>query len=309
MARAQGLDPCNPDIYLLLGQIYSDSGRAEDAQAALRKSIAFTIDVRRNNFQVQRAHYLLGRLLMQSGQTDEARKEMKAAEELLRQSTAATQGVEPGAGTAASTSKIQGSVAFAADALQQARILEARISGAVADSYNNLGAMAATNGDFPTALLEFRQAAQWNPLLEGLDYNWARAAFSAGEYEEAIGPLTRQLVKNPDDRWTHSALGSSYFSLKQYAEAVRTLRQVESSPGASPQLDYIYAVSQIRSGEMDAGVERLEALERANPEIAPIAEALAEAYAARGQSEKAGLAKRRAESLRARSASSKQKSN
>jgi predicted Zn-dependent protease len=54
-----------------------------------------------------------------------------------------------------------------------------------------------------------------------------------------------------------------------------------------PQLSYIYAVSQIKSGESEAGVKRLEVLEKANPNIALIPEALAEAYAKLGETEKA----------------------
>jgi predicted Zn-dependent protease len=53
------------------------------------------------------------------------------------------------------------------------------------------------------------------------------------------------------------------------------------------QLSYIYAVSQVKSGESDAGVKRLEALEKADPNVALIPEALAEAYANMGENEKA----------------------
>ncbi|MGI4830724.1 MAG: hypothetical protein ACRYFU_21395 [Janthinobacterium lividum] len=37
----------------------------------LQRSIALTTDPARNGYQVQKAHYLLGRLLLKSGKTDE----------------------------------------------------------------------------------------------------------------------------------------------------------------------------------------------------------------------------------------------
>src|SRR5205085_7370385 len=121
---------------------------------------------------------------------------------------------------------------------------EQKIRDPVADSYNNLAVMAASAGDSPAALRAFRQAANWNPLLQGLDYNWGRAAFSAGDYQQAIGPLSRHLETHASDTWTRAALGSSYFSLKKYREAVECLQPMEDLLVDRPQLSYIYALSQ-----------------------------------------------------------------
>ena len=63
----------------------------------------------------------------------------------------------------------------------------------VADSYNNLGAIAATNNDYSSAVTYFERAAVWNPSLEGLDYNWGRAAFAGSQFADAIMPLSRYL--------------------------------------------------------------------------------------------------------------------
>lgn len=54
---------------------------------ALRKSIALTGDVSCNRYQVQRAHYMLGRLLMQSGRTKEADSEMQISSVLIQESS------------------------------------------------------------------------------------------------------------------------------------------------------------------------------------------------------------------------------
>ena len=61
LTRAAALDPKNPDAFLSLVQHYVETNPPADAEAALRKAIALTTDVSRNNFQVQRAHYLLAR--------------------------------------------------------------------------------------------------------------------------------------------------------------------------------------------------------------------------------------------------------
>jgi tetratricopeptide (TPR) repeat protein len=306
LTKAKNLDESNPDTYLLLAQIYNESGRATEAEAALRKSIALTSDVTRNNYQVQRAHYLLGRLLMQSGHQDEAKLEIKIADRLLKESTAATQGLAATPATAPFEATRTRPVAPIPAPLHPENIAEAdaferKIKNAVADSYNNLAAMAASANNFPAALRDFRHAAQWNPSLEGLDANWGRAAFSAGDYQQAVAPLSRHLENDPYDSWTRAALGSSYFSLQKYLEAVETLRPIEDDLGGDrPQLSYIYAVSQVKSGELDAGVKRLETLEKSNPNVALIPEALAEAYAAIGEMEKAAREREIAKTIRKR---------
>lgn len=303
LTKAKNLDESNPDTYLLLAQIYNESGRATEAEAALRKSIALTSDVTRNNYQVQRAHYLLGRLLIESGHQDEAKLEIKIADRLLKETTAATQGLAATPATAPFEATRTRPVAPISapvhpETIAEADAFEQKIKGAVADSYNNLAAMAASANNFPAALRDFRHAAQWNPSLEGLDANWGRAAFSAGDYQQAVAPLSRHLENDPYDTWTRAALGSSYFSLQKHREAVETLRPMEDDLGGDrPQLSYIYALSQVKSGELDAGVKRLEALEKSNPNVALIPEALAEAYAVMGEFEKAAREKELAESI------------
>ena len=71
-------------------------------------------------------------------------------------------------------------VATTADplALRKVEAMREQVRLPVADSYNNLGAIAATNNDYSRAVTYFERAAVWNPSLEGLDYNWGRAAFA-----------------------------------------------------------------------------------------------------------------------------------
>jgi tetratricopeptide (TPR) repeat protein len=82
LKRAISLDPQSPDAYLYLGQMYFDTNRYDDAETALRKCISLTTDVSRNRYQVQKAHYLLGRILMKKGQQDAAHAEMQINRDL-----------------------------------------------------------------------------------------------------------------------------------------------------------------------------------------------------------------------------------
>ena len=88
LKKAILLAPQNPDAYLYLGQMYFDTNRLADAEAALRQCIRLTTDVSRNRYQVQKAHYLLGRILMKNGQQDSAHAEMVIERELANKTLA-----------------------------------------------------------------------------------------------------------------------------------------------------------------------------------------------------------------------------
>ena len=79
LKRAIALNPKNPDAFLYLGQMYFDTNRPTEAEANLRRAIALTTDVSRNHYQIQKAHFLLGRILMQKHQEDAAHAEMQIA--------------------------------------------------------------------------------------------------------------------------------------------------------------------------------------------------------------------------------------
>ena len=142
--KAISLDPQSPDAYLYLGQMYFDTNRFDDAETALRKSIALTTDISRNRYQVQKAHYLLGRILMKKGKPDEARAEMRINRELsdksLAQDKSKLAGLMETSGSqdsAASTFPLAGSGKKNEAALRNEAVRD-KLKPAVADSYNNL---------------------------------------------------------------------------------------------------------------------------------------------------------------------------
>jgi tetratricopeptide (TPR) repeat protein len=292
LKRASSLDPRNPDNPLLLGQVYLQLKKLPEAEQAFRKAIELTTDVSRNHYQVQRAHYLLGRVLLQMGRADDAKVEMQISADLLKQNLQLDQARLKGSpmGETAGLPPMRGQAeagAVDAKAMQEMKELTSRVSGALADSYNNLGAIAAGNNEFATATGYFEKAARWNPALDGLDYNWGRAAFSGKLYAQAIPPLKRYLAAHPEEQGARNVLGVSLFMQKDYAATVATLQPLEDSLVNNPQLAYIYAQALVQTGDYARGLERLQALSKANPGVAEIHRALGEAYAAQGEYQQA----------------------
>ncbi len=82
LKRATALNPKNPDAFLYLGQMYFETSRYAEAEPALRQAIQLTTDVSRNRYQIQKAHYLLGRILMQQHHEEAAHAEMQMARDL-----------------------------------------------------------------------------------------------------------------------------------------------------------------------------------------------------------------------------------
>lgn len=285
LKHAIALNPSNPDAYLYLGQLYYEMRRSADAEAALRDAIQKTTDVSRNRYQIQKAHYLLGRLLMKSGHAAEAQAEMQIVQKMMagtlahdksRFSESAPGGTRMG-GVAISAEERPTKPA-GTKATRVVEDFQKQLAPPLADSYNNLGAIAASSKDYSTALACFRRAAEWNPDLPGLDYNRGRAAFMSSHFHDAVPPLTRYLAAHPQDAAIRSVLAISLFMTKSYGAVVKTLQPVLTGLDAIPQVEYVYAASLVKTGQTAAGVERLTAMEKKNPSIPDVHRSLGEAY-------------------------------
>ena len=143
--------------------------RPADAERALRKAIALTTDLSRNHYQVQRAHYLLGRLLVQTGpygrgETGDADLGEPAASRIMLRDQARLKGTPMGeAASIAPFQRPPDPAPVDAKARQALDGFTARAAPALADSYNNLGVIAAGQSEFATATGYFAKAAKWNP--------------------------------------------------------------------------------------------------------------------------------------------------
>ena len=299
LKKAIALGSQSPDAYLYLGQMYFATNRIAEAESALRQCIHLTTDVSLNRYQVQKAHFLLGRILAQKGQQDEAHEEMKISRDLANKTLAQdksklagltdTSGSDVQTSAAAEARTAPSPATTAADpmTLRSVESMREQIRLPVADSYNNLGAIAATNNNFSDAVTYFKHAATWNPSLEGLDYNWGRAAFAGSQFADAIVPLSRYVKSHPDDSGARSVLAISQFMTGNYPGCIEALDPSIGKTYLAPQAEYVYAESMIRTGRIAPGVERLATLEKLHPEIPDVHRALGEALGQQGEKQRA----------------------
>lgn len=315
LKRAVSLNPKNPDAFVYLGQLYFDTDRSADAEVALRHAIELTIDESRNHYQIQKAHFLLGRLLMQEHRGDEAHAEMEKARAIANQGL--SQDKRNLAGTlsnrAGSIAVVEAASDLGAtlktetpktdpDALKNLNEFEKELTSAIADGYNNLGVIAATGSNYLSALQYFARAEAWDSALEGLDLNLGRAAFMASRFADAIAPLSRYLGSHPDDSGIRGALAISRFMTGDYSGCVDTIGKDEAEAAAIPQVQYAYADSLVKTGQLSSGTERLEVLATRHPEIEEVHRALGEAFELHGEKDNAAKELRIAIQLNAKDA-------
>lgn len=298
LKKSISLDPQSPDSYLVLGQMYFEMHHYPDAETDLRQCILLSTDVSRNRYQVQKAHYLLGRILMQNGKQNAAQQEMQTARDLANETLSldrrklaglmdtGAQNEQASGVQAEGSSSVPGGTPDP-QAMRKVEALKDQLTGAVADSYNNLGAIAATNSEYSQAVAYFKQAAGWNPSLPGLDYNWGRAAFAGSLYSDAVPPLTRYLKSHSDEIGPRSVLAISQFMTGDYASCIGTLQPVIGKTDLDPQVEYAYAASLIQTGQIASGIQQLIALEKSHPEISDIHRSLGEALDRQGDKQNA----------------------
>lgn len=196
--RAIELDPREPSNFIELGQLLSESNRGAEAEPLLRKAIDLTPDASRSHYDIERAHFQLGRILMKEGRKEDAQREMSiAADQLNRSRHQAELDLTGDAGGSSNP------LAVTRIPTEQERVqVESSVRGIatlLASVYNNLGVNLANAGNFADAAADFRAAAQWNPTLAEVDVNWGRAAYLAGQYSDAVPPLERALHAHPSD--------------------------------------------------------------------------------------------------------------
>lgn len=273
-----------PEAYLYLGQVYFNTGRSKEAESAMRSCIQRTADPSRGRYQVQKAHYLLGRILSQRGQQDQARAELQLSRELANKALNLDKTRLAGSMESAHAIPIQVELTESAGAIQtrdanaigEAASLEAELRPALADAYDNLGVLAATSSHYQEASADFRHAFAWDPQLKDLDYNWGRSAFASGSYAEAIAPLTRYVAAHANDAGARSVLAISLFQVGKYASCVEALTPFEGRTPLAPQVELLYAQALVKTGRVDEGAAKLSALAKANPNYSEIQSALAE---------------------------------
>jgi tetratricopeptide (TPR) repeat protein len=302
------LNPLFGEAHLHLGQSQAEVGDP-GAEKSLRRSIELTTDVSHNNYQIKKAHYILGRLLLKAGRQAEAEKELAIAKALQAKSletsrqelgdilgqvikpreevtapsqvaTAVPNGPEDskdiGKGSKDDVLLIEESPPDTQQAAKFRRVKEELIE-ILAQAFHNLGVGAAQQGQLTLSLEQFAKAAEWKADLAGLDRNWGIVSFRAGQYESAIPLFSRQLKAHPDDALIRRMLGVSHYLNKNFPQVVETLKPLEPKIVTDAELAYIYGLSLMQLSEHKRAGILFQRLAAQSPK-----DALTRFYAAQG---------------------------
>jgi tetratricopeptide (TPR) repeat protein len=189
---------------------------------------------------------MLGRLLQRTARGDEAVKELALSEDLRKQLRAAS-GSTPKDRIAQDLQRSQQAEETARPVTAEERVQAAaflrQLSPAMADAFNNLGAIAANRRQCPACVTYFQRSGEWDPAQEGLDRNLGKAAFLCNQYEQAVPPLSRYLEQHAADVNVRSELGLSLFRLGEYKKVIQVLGPIQSSIQSNPELSEAYATS------------------------------------------------------------------
>jgi len=264
-------------VFLTLGQLYKDMGKVADAERAFRKSIALTLDPSKNGYEVEQAHFWLGRLLVENGQIPEGHQELDISRNLLYLKEQQVQ--LRLAGRAMLQLPMERTHIANPEQLAALKTFESLAAPVIASSYHNLAVNKANSGEFAIASKDFEQAAKWNPLLDGIDESWGRAAFAAKEYGNAVTPLTHSLAAHPENQKTRALLGLSLFMVHDYVKTLEVLRPIESIENAGPPMTVAWEGSLAMTGDPGQELEHLKSLVAANLDMPVVHYLLGTAYA------------------------------
>jgi tetratricopeptide (TPR) repeat protein len=288
LAIAASAKPDWPEPYLYMG--LNAYGRGTDAQAEplLRKAIALTgTDEARNDYQVRRAYFTLGRILIRKGQNDEGTRDVERSREMethlvikARQQQALDTKDAGGASTlglptasitpvpldsvADPSAFVDASTLAAAhlDAGTQSRIAatEKQLRLILGSAFNDLGTSSARQRDFESAFQQFQNAERWNPSTENLARNLGMAAYLSGHHPEAIRALRTVVAAQPQDQRAQKLLALSLASNGDYAPAVTAFDGLGDDATADPEVAYRWALSLARTNQRERSIATLKKL-------------------------------------------------
>lgn len=273
---AAAAKPDWPEPYLYMGLNAYGAGEDAKAELLLRKAIKLTgVDEPRNNYQVRRAYFTLGRILMRFGKRDEGAALIKKSRDMetkllvdARQQQAlssressveaptpdivpATQGQPAAVGdsTTPLPEEQYNRLNLTPQQKAQAKALERQLRNILGSAYNDLGATEARKKEFPLALTHFREAERWSPDIPGLMRNLGLAAYLAGDYADSARALKSVVAADPRDQRSQAMLAMSLYSTKDYAGAVKAFDRVPELAMGDPQMSFGWAASLARTND------------------------------------------------------------
>ena len=295
LKKAAQLQPDNPDPLLYLGQVYFETDHPELAIAALKKSIDLTTDPSRNHYQVSKAHTMIGQVLLKMGKQEEAETELKRSQELRAQAFQNDKDAQDAREMGQhellpELQNVEEKPAFLGDRPppgvgeeKKTQELRASLTEILANAYNNLGVIQARREQYAPAADYFQKASRWKPDLAGLDRNWGLASFRAQRFEDAVGPLARQLARQPEDVKARDTLGLSYFMTGQFAKTLEVFQPALANLPDDPGILYALGVSLVRTGDSAKASSVFRRMLEKNPNVAELHVLLGQADADQNQ--------------------------
>lgn len=271
-----------PEPYLYMGLNAYASQDNKLAEQLLRKAIALTGDDKaRNNYQIRRAYYVLGRICIQTGRKEEGVTYTKIFSDMQDKTMADSRAQTPaskaqgnrGSGNADEPSipttavidpAAQGSATEAPQLTQQEKAdikaAEQRLALILGNGYNDLGASEARQKQYAVALSYFQQAEKWNPAIPHLMRNIGFAAFRSMQYAESARALQVAVKQEPGDKIIPPMLAMALYSSEQYDDAAKAFEQVGDVAYSDPRVACAWATSLARTNQSAKAAEILARL-------------------------------------------------
>ena len=266
-----------PEPFLYMGLNAYGNHDNKQAEALLRKAIALTgDDYARNNYQIRRAYYVLGRICIQSGRKDEGVSYTKLFSDMQEKTMAQSRADTPASKTTGSGMEPEPSLPTTAvidpgaqpgeasaphlTAQQKTDIqsAEQRLGLLLGNAYNDLGTSDARQKKYAVALSYFQQAERWNPAIPHLMRNIGFAAFRANDYAESARALKVVAQQEPGDKMVPPMLAMALFSSGQYADAVAAFDRLGDMPYSDPRVACAWASSLAHTNQPDKAVAILD---------------------------------------------------
>ena len=303
-----------PEPYLYMGLNAYGRGDNAAAEQFLRKAIELTgKDEGRNNYQIRRAYFTLGRILITKGDKAEGTKYVERSKEIEtkllvagRQQQALANSEAAGNSAPADTSApstplppvTNAAAPVDADTLAAAKLsdeqktqlaaAEKQLRAILGNAYNDLGTSQARQKQYEPALADFQEAERWDPETPNLMRNIGRAAFLQKNYAESARALKVYVAQNPQDQRAQGMLALALYSIKNYPDAVTVFDRLGDAPMGDPFMAYAWATSLARTNNKQRAADVLEKL-TANPIPPAILVAAGQLYSEIGEGSKAQI--------------------
>jgi tetratricopeptide (TPR) repeat protein len=293
---AAEVSPESPEPWLYMGLNAYSQNEMKSAEEYFRKAVLLTgQDEGRSNYQIRRAYVDLGRILVNSGRTEESEVYLAKARDLQKKTMELTQQdvasvMTDSGGTMAAVvalqppkdagpavllpantdpfARIDASVTARSDLtksqLAVAAAQENRLRAVLGLGFNDLATSEAVNREYLAALGHYQEAERWDPHIVGLAKNLGLSAYRAQNYPEAIRGFSQALETKPSDRPLRALLGMAYFAAEKFPDAVKTFTPLGIEGMRDSTVGYSWATSLARMGEPAKAAAVLTEFETAN---------------------------------------------